>query len=414
MEQNISLNESLNLTECEKLQPDNPWCGKFGGQQIFEVVYLTIVTVVGTFGNILVICSIVFENRVHKNGNAFIINLAAADLIVTGIYMPTVIANVFETGNALPMIACKVLGYIVTSTCVCSVCNLTFIAVNRYWSIVKRETYAKVFSKKMVALMILFIWFWSNLVVTPTLYGWSDLVYDAKMMECAWDDTASLAYNIILIGCSILVPICVIVVCYWKLFRNVKQRGQWLRKLTVSSVQFDNRDKKKRSLQREVNLLKTLATTVALFVLCWGPYGVCVLGFARTVPYQAKKIFGWMGLSNSAVNFVVYGAMNKVYRSGYKRFLIYLFCCLSCRKHRPRSDSVSIPGFQKTTKRKSAQHESNSFASTGTLPSVRIPMDFTRRKKRNKKRGPRKDSSTPNSTPYSIRASFVIKENVNL
>jgi len=61
----------------------NPWCGQFGARQIFEIIYLLLVSIVGTFGNLLVISSIVYKKRLHKHGNIFIVNLAVADLIVS-------------------------------------------------------------------------------------------------------------------------------------------------------------------------------------------------------------------------------------------------------------------------------------------------------------------------------------------
>ena len=73
-----STNESL---ACDPSK--NPWCGLFGGRQIFEVSYLLIVSVFGTVGNLLVIASVVYKKRLHKHGNIFIVNLAVADLIVS-------------------------------------------------------------------------------------------------------------------------------------------------------------------------------------------------------------------------------------------------------------------------------------------------------------------------------------------
>ena len=68
--------ESCNLTL-------NPWCGVFGGRQVFEVIYLLFVSVFGSIGNLLVISSIIYKRRLHKHGNIFIVNLAVADLIVS-------------------------------------------------------------------------------------------------------------------------------------------------------------------------------------------------------------------------------------------------------------------------------------------------------------------------------------------
>jgi len=59
-------------------------------QMIAEVLYLTLIVVLGTIGNLTVIFSIVLERRVHMNGNIFVINLAIADLLVRGVVISDV------------------------------------------------------------------------------------------------------------------------------------------------------------------------------------------------------------------------------------------------------------------------------------------------------------------------------------
>ena len=61
----------------------NPWCKISQEQKVIEVFYLLLISIVGTFGNVLVIVSIVLENRTYRFGNVFIINLAFADFVVS-------------------------------------------------------------------------------------------------------------------------------------------------------------------------------------------------------------------------------------------------------------------------------------------------------------------------------------------
>jgi len=107
--------------------------------------------------------------------------------------------------------------FVVTACdCISKTNNFLFC---RYWAVVHAKTYDKRFSKRNTYFMVVFIWLWSNLLVTPTLYGWSGLGYDYKMQQCAWDDCKSLAYNIILIVFAIFFPLCIITWCYVTLFK---------------------------------------------------------------------------------------------------------------------------------------------------------------------------------------------------
>ena len=84
MTTNISTNSnSITVDIQTPCDPKNPWCGKSGAQQIVEIIFLISVTILGTFGNILVIASVSLEKNIHKNANVFIINLAVADFLVS-------------------------------------------------------------------------------------------------------------------------------------------------------------------------------------------------------------------------------------------------------------------------------------------------------------------------------------------
>ena len=76
-----------NTTGVTPFVDHGPYYMQYGAERIFDALYLTILTVVGTFGNLLVILSIIYAGRVNKNGNIFIINLAIADLIVSAVLM---------------------------------------------------------------------------------------------------------------------------------------------------------------------------------------------------------------------------------------------------------------------------------------------------------------------------------------
>ena len=67
----------------EDSEVDSPWKPYDEALRTVEMVYLIVLMVVGSLGNLLVISSIIHEKRVNKSGNIFIINLAVADLFVS-------------------------------------------------------------------------------------------------------------------------------------------------------------------------------------------------------------------------------------------------------------------------------------------------------------------------------------------
>ncbi|XP_039272327.1 melatonin receptor type 1C-like isoform X2 [Styela clava] len=324
------INETMRSNISTSLPPESTepdYWPDFGALQYLEVIYLTIITVLGTIGNLIVMFSIALEKRVHAHGNIFIINLAIADLIVSAVIVPTVIANVIAKSNALEHVFCSVIGFLVTSTCTCSLCNLMFIAVNRYWAVVRPNTYPKMFPRRRVYFMVAFTWLWSALLVSPTVLGWGGLKYDGKMMICSWDDSIAPSYTYFITFVAIFMPLCIIAFCYFRLFATVRGSGRWVRSLSVGSGISQNNEQHRRSMRKERSLLKTLLTTVLLFCCCWVPFGACVLINPTGTPKHAKKIFGWLALTNSCVNFIIYGAMNPVFRRGYHNLFLYIFRC---------------------------------------------------------------------------------------
>ncbi|XP_076802965.1 melatonin receptor type 1A-like [Clavelina lepadiformis] len=314
------------LPRCDQ-QSDNPWCGQFGILQVFEVIYLLLLCIGGSLGNLLVIVSIIFEKKVTEQGNIFIINLAVADFYITAVFVPSIIANVIESENALPMVTCRVFAYSIVITCCVSMTSLALIAFSRYWAVVRDSSYNRVFTQRRYLAMAFAAWFWSNLLALPTVTGWSGLMYDASMMNCAYDYLASKTYNIFLLGLGIFLPMSVIIFNYYAVFSHVRAGNNWSRSLNSTRFQMSRQEKKR--LKREIRLLKTLAATVVAFVLCWAPFGLGILIAPTRIPDHVKKFLAWLAFSNSGVNFIIYGLMNRTYRRGYRNLLRFIFC--SCK-----------------------------------------------------------------------------------
>ena len=87
MQRNDPVIRCLSTTAAKSFIDYGPYYMQYGAERIFDALYLTILTVVGTFGNLLVILSIIYTGRVNKNGNIFIINLAIADFVVSMLLM---------------------------------------------------------------------------------------------------------------------------------------------------------------------------------------------------------------------------------------------------------------------------------------------------------------------------------------
>lgn len=68
-----------------------------------RLILLSCLSVVGSVGNVFMISSVMIEDQLKKAGNAFVVNVALADLLVTSILIPAsiivILANDKETYN---------------------------------------------------------------------------------------------------------------------------------------------------------------------------------------------------------------------------------------------------------------------------------------------------------------------------
>ena len=84
----------------------------------------------------------------------------------------------------------------------------------------------------------------------------------------------------------------------------------------------------------EAKVTKTVAAVMAGFALCWLP--ICIMDYidaARggpTLPLPAYLSYGLLAYLSSAINPVIYGAMNRHFRREYKAILKKVLCLQSC------------------------------------------------------------------------------------
>ncbi|UJR22231.1 hypothetical protein I4U23_025294 [Adineta vaga] len=183
------------------------------------VLYL-IVFIVGTIGNILVIIVIQRNRSMRTVTNMFIMNLAAADLLVLLFCLPaTVIQDVTKTWF-FGLILCKFVNYIQNMSISVSVLTLMGISIERYQAIVYPLKFSG--TKQRARILILSIWLLSIVLVLPdaimmTLsrqYG--DRLSTIYLTYCQWNahPLFDLVYQLHISLCLFIIPLCLMVYTY--------------------------------------------------------------------------------------------------------------------------------------------------------------------------------------------------------
>ncbi|XP_033002009.1 melatonin receptor type 1B [Lacerta agilis] len=281
---------------------------------------LIFTTVVDIAGSLLVIISVFKNRKLRNSGNAFVVSLALADLVVALYPFPLVLTAIFHNGWSLGDMHCKASGFVMGLSVIGSIFNITAIAINRYCYICHSFTYDKVYSWWNTMLYVCLIWVLTVIATVPNFFVGS-LKYDPRIYSCTFTQTASSYYTIAVVVIHFIVPITIVSFCYlriWILVIQVRRRVKSEVKLRLKPSDFRN--------------FVTMFVVFVIFAFCWAPLNFIGLAVAINPSEIAPRVPEWlfvvsyfMAYFNSCLNAIIYGLLNQNFRKEYKRILMSLW-----------------------------------------------------------------------------------------
>ena len=187
----------------------------------------------GVVGNVLTITSIALTPCLHSVPNAYLCSLAASDLTICIIAMPSTFVGYTVH---IPDELCVVLAEVIFSCIMVSLMSITMVAVNRYVLVVKpRQYYVKLYQTKNVKISIGTIWLLGTVYGMPPNLGFGEYVYNYKMGGCfvrqdTWDSW--LFAKIFGMGLSFLPAMLTSLYCYI----NIGLTFRFVAHLGISSI----------------------------------------------------------------------------------------------------------------------------------------------------------------------------------
>ena len=107
-------------------------------------------------------------------------------------------------------ILCDTVATVCLTACVTALFSIGGISFNRYLHICHPNLYLVIFRGKNNVLLCILFWFCGFGLSLPGLLGWTDNVYDHKMLECIWNRLHSLSFTIFFSTCIVAAPVCII------------------------------------------------------------------------------------------------------------------------------------------------------------------------------------------------------------
>lgn len=236
--------------------------------------------------------------------------------------------------------------------------------------IAHHASYAKIYKKHWIVVMIIFCWAFSYGMQLPTLLGvWGTFDYDNKLETCSiMNDQHGRSSKTTLFITAFIIPALVIIACYTKIFWVVRQSELRLKThakqqnsipnnlrpiqtptVTVmgseqnrvssniasdssfstdtkqDAIQKPSRIKDQREMRAKRNEWRITKMVLAIFlsfVICYLPITIAKVA-DKDVEYPNFHIFSYIMLYMSAcINPIIYVIMNKQYRKAYKTVIM--------------------------------------------------------------------------------------------
>uniref|UniRef100_A0A3P9N8T9 Parietopsin n=1 Tax=Poecilia reticulata TaxID=8081 RepID=A0A3P9N8T9_POERE len=279
---------------------------------------MSINTVFSVFNNGLVIAVMLRNASLLQPMNVLILSLAVSDLMIA--LCGSLVATVtnYQGSYFIGHAACVFQGFSANYFCLVSLCTLTLLAFERY-NVVCRPKAAFRLSMRRSVQGLLFVWVFCLFWAVAPLLGWSSYSPEGVQTSCslAWEERSwsNYSYLILYTLLCFIVPVAIIVYCYFHLNRSLELQGG-----------------RNRKSENDHAVTMVLAMITAFFV-CWLPYTalsvVVVVDPELRIPPLIATLPMYFAKTSPVYNPIIYFFSNKQFRECALEVL-------SCGRYVPR------------------------------------------------------------------------------
>ncbi|ELU15435.1 hypothetical protein CAPTEDRAFT_84087, partial [Capitella teleta] len=293
-----------------------------------KVAMYTIAMLLGIVGNALIIIVIGLHKKLHTATNLYLANLAVSDLCTSSfsmwVHLGSSIAPDWPFGEGV----CKVTSFVQALCATSSVFFMVVIAVDRFFAIVlplrRHGRYILRKSTWVISTIVIATWLAAAATAVPQILHWKliTLVWSDKTETFCDEDWPKQTW---IFTCVLPSPIQVVLLYFSPLIIIVLTYASIVTTLwkTHDCGAINGAHHQRQKYQKVVRMLICL---LLAFFICWTPFQAIVLydthrpsnQDASMVSYikDLKYAFTFLAYFNSALNPILYGALNTNFRRG--------------------------------------------------------------------------------------------------
>ena len=196
--------------------------------QVAEATVLIVICVMAFIGNGSLFWIVTRKRELRTLLNLFVLNLAAADMLVSFASMPLTAASIISEGWILERTACVAFGFITIVSFISSVMSLGMIAISRYFYIVKWQTNNTTFTIARGTLCVVFVWLTAMALASPPLFNWAEYRYIPGKSYCFVSWQADVYYMYFMIATCFFGPLTVMAISYFRILSFTRKHKKQL------------------------------------------------------------------------------------------------------------------------------------------------------------------------------------------
>ncbi|KAG8513075.1 Histamine H2 receptor [Galemys pyrenaicus] len=283
-------------------------------------VVLTVLILITIAGNVVVCLAVGLNRRLRSLTNCFIVSLAVTDLLLGLLVLPFSAFYQLSCRWSFGKVFCDIYTSLDVMLCTASILNLFMISLDRYCAVTDPLRYPVLITPLRVAVSLVLIWVISITLSFLSIHlGWNSRnetsMVTHTVPKCKVQ--VNLVYGLVDGLVTFYLPLLVMCITYYRIFKIARDQAKRIHH--VSSW--------KAATVREHKATVTLAAVMGAFIICWFPYFTVFVYRGLRGDDAINEVFEaivlWLGYANSALNPILYAALNRDFRMAYQQ----LFRC---------------------------------------------------------------------------------------